>query len=69
MPHEIALFDALVPGLLVLFLIVAVLAWILDSIAGRYDLYRYVWHPPLFRAAVLLGLFSALGLLLFGGSS
>jgi hypothetical protein len=64
-PQEIALFDALVPGLLILFLLVVVLTWLLDSIAGRYDLYRYVWHPPLFRAAALLGLFSALGLLLF----
>jgi multidrug resistance efflux pump len=51
MPREIALGDALVPGLLVLFVVSLALLWLLDWVAGRFGLYRLVWHPPLFRLA------------------
>lgn len=65
MPREIALGDALVPGLLVLFLLSLALLWLLDWIAGRYGLYRLVWHPPVFRLALFVCVFGGIALLLF----
>lgn len=65
MPREIALGDALVPGVLLLFLGALVLLWLLDWLAGRYGLYRFVWHPPLFRLAAFVCLFGAFALFLF----
>ncbi|MFT3790975.1 MAG: DUF1656 domain-containing protein [Rudaea sp.] len=65
MPREIQLGDALVPGLLLLFLAMVALLWLLDWIAGRFDLYRYVWHPSLVRVAVFVIAFGTLGLILY----
>ena len=65
MPREIALGDALVPGVLLLFLGALRLLWLLDWLAGRYGLYRFVWHPPLFRLAAFVCVFGACALLLF----
>jgi hypothetical protein len=65
MPREIAIGDALVPGMLLLFVAMLAVLWLLDWAAGRFGLYRHVWHPPLFRVAVFVALFGGLGLLLF----
>lgn len=65
MPREVAIGDVLAPGLLPLFVLMLGLLWLLDWAAGRYGLYRHVWHPSLFRLAVFVGAFSGLGLLLF----
>jgi hypothetical protein len=65
MPREIALGDALVPGLLVLFVLSLVLLWLLDWVAGRFGLYRLVWHPSLFRLALFVCVFGSFALLLF----
>lgn len=65
MPREIALADALVPGLLLIYLGCLLVLWLIDTIIGRYGLYRYVWHPSLFRVAVFFVLFGAAGLLLY----
>jgi len=63
MPREIAWFDALVPTLLPIFLASLLLQWGLDWLVGRFGLYRYVWHPPLFRLALFACVFGGLGLL------
>jgi hypothetical protein len=63
-PREIALGDALVPGLLVLFLLSLALLWLLDWAAGRFGIYRLVWHPPLFRLALFVCIFGSVALLL-----
>ena len=65
MPREIALGDALLPGLLVWFVVSLALLWVVDWVAGRFGLYRHVWHPPLFRLAVFVCLFGSVALLLF----
>jgi protein AaeX len=65
MPREIALGDALVPGLLVLFVVSLALLWLLDWVAGRFGLYRLVWHPSLFRLALFVCVFGSFALLLF----
>ena len=65
MPREIALGDALVPGLLLLFVVSLALLWLIDWLAGRFGLYRMVWHPPVFRLALFVCVFGGLALLLF----
>jgi hypothetical protein len=65
MPREIAIGDALVPGLLVWFLMSLVLLLLFDWIVGRFGLYRYVWHPALFRLALLVCIFGSVALLLY----
>jgi hypothetical protein len=65
MPREIALGGALVPGLLLVFLACLLALWGIDWIVGRLGLYRYVWHPALFRLALFVGLFGAAGLLFY----
>ena len=65
MPREIALGDALVPGLLVLFVLSLGLLWLLDWLAGRFGLYRLVWHPPVFRLTLFVCVFGSVALLLF----
>ncbi|SFR93727.1 Protein of unknown function [Dyella sp. OK004] len=65
MPREIALADALVPGLLLVFGACLLLLWLVDTLVGRFGLYRFVWHPPLFRLALFVCMFGAAGLWLF----
>lgn len=65
MPREIALGDALVPGLLVLFVVSLLVLWALDAVAGRFGLYRLVWHPSLFRLAVFVCVFGTFAYFLF----
>ncbi|WP_266180276.1 DUF1656 domain-containing protein [Dyella humicola] len=65
MPREIALADALVPSILLVYLGCLLVLWVVDTIVGRYGLYRYVWHPSLFRVALFFCLFGAVGLLLY----
>lgn len=65
MPREIAVGDAFIPGLLLLFLLSLGLLWLLDWLAGRYGIYRLVWQPPLFRLALFVCVFGGIALLLF----
>lgn len=65
MPREIAIGDALMPGLLIWFLMSLVLLLLFDWIVGRFGLYRYVWHPALFRLALLVCIFGSVALLLY----
>ena len=39
--------------------------WLVDTVVGRFGLYRFVWHPPLFRLALFVCMFGTAGLLLF----
>lgn len=64
MPREIALLDALVPTLFLVFLASVVLQTVLDRIMGRCGVYRHVWHPPLFRLGIFACIFGACGLLI-----
>lgn len=65
MPREIALGGVLVPGMLVWFLLATLLLLLFDWVVGRYGLYRYVWHPALFRTAIFVCLFGGIALLTF----
>lgn len=63
MPREFALLDALVPTLLLAFLLSIALQAVFDKIFARLGLYRHVWHPPLFRVSVFVCIFGILSLL------
>lgn len=65
MPREIDLFGVLVPGLLVIFFGGLAATALIDGLLGRLGGYRHVWHPALFRLAVLVVLFTTAALLLF----
>jgi protein AaeX len=62
MPRDLAVPDAYLPTILLLFAVGALLAWIVDRVLARTGLYRYVWHPSLFRASMLVCICSMLGL-------
>ncbi|PPT79143.1 DUF1656 domain-containing protein [Xanthomonas theicola] len=64
LPAEISIAGVYVPGLLVLAVLLLCVASAADALAGRAGLYRYAWHPPLFRLALYVGTFAACGLLL-----
>lgn len=63
MPREIALFDALTPSLLPVLLLSLILHAALDRLLGWCGVYRYVWHPPLFRFSCFVCIFCAGGML------
>ncbi len=53
------------PGLLVVFVVSLLVLWALDAVAGRFGLYRLVWHPSLFRLAAFVCVFGAFAYFLF----
>ena len=63
MPRELSVLGALVPSLLLVFLLSLLLQWGVDRLSGRFGLYRNVWNPPLLRLAVFVSIFGGLGLL------
>lgn len=64
MPGEIDLFSLLVPGLLPILVGCVLLFIALDLVLARLGLYRYTWHPTLFRVALFAAMFSSASLLL-----
>jgi hypothetical protein len=52
MPGDIAIFDAYVPTLTLLFVVGIAFTWMLDRVISYTGLYRVVWHPSLFRASL-----------------
>lgn len=65
MPREMAIAGVLIPGLLIWFLLSLLLLLLIDRVIGRFGLYRYVWHPPLFRLALIVCIFGSIALLLY----
>ena len=63
MPLEMSLLDALVPILLPVFLVSIVIQVALDRVMAWCGVYRYVWHPPLFRVSCFVCIFGVLGML------
>ena len=65
MPRDIAVFDAYVPAIVLLFVAGAALTWVLDRVIAYTGLYRVVWHPSLFRASLLVCVSGVLGLAVY----
>lgn len=62
MPRDIAILDAYVPAILLLFIVGGMATWIIDRVLALTGLYRVVWHPSLFRACLLVCVCGLLGL-------
>lgn len=60
MLRETAVFDALVPSLLLYFLGAFLAFAVLDRLAARAGIYRLLWHPALARLGLFVAAFSAL---------
>ena len=65
MPRDIAVFDAYVPAIVLLFVAGAALTWLIDRVIAYTGLYRVVWHPSLFRASLLVCVCGVLGLAVY----
>ncbi|CAB4048881.1 DUF1656 domain-containing protein [Paraburkholderia phenoliruptrix] len=65
MPRDIAVFDAYVPTIVLLFVVGAALTWVLDRVIAYTGVYRVVWHPSLFRASLLVCVCGLLGLAVY----
>ncbi|MFM0203183.1 DUF1656 domain-containing protein [Paraburkholderia fungorum] len=65
MPREVAVFDAYLPTIVLLFIAGAALSWLLDRVIAYTALYRIVWHPNLFRASLLVCVCGVLGLAVY----
>jgi protein AaeX len=63
MPREIAIFSLLLPSLLPILLVCVLAFSALDLLISRLGVYRFVWHPALFRASLFTVLFCVAGLL------
>jgi len=56
--REIALFDALVPSLLLYFVASIALFVVVDRVLQRLGFYRLTWHPSLARFGLFLFVFA-----------
>jgi protein AaeX len=65
MPRDLAVPDAYIPTILLLFVIGALIAWIVDRMLATTGLYRVVWHPSLFRASLLVCICGLLSLFVY----
>lgn len=65
MYREIAFLGAYLPALVPLCIGGAALTWLVDRLLGRVGLYRFVWHPALFRASLLACICGAFGLAVY----
>lgn len=66
MVRELAIGGLLVPTILIS-LVVSVGVFVpFDILAGRYDAYRFTWHPALARMAAFLVLWAAISGLWLG---
>ncbi|WP_084309774.1 DUF1656 domain-containing protein [Pseudomonas jinjuensis] len=65
MPREVAFHGVYMPVMTLLFIVAAVLAWGLDRVFAAAGLYRFTWHPALFRVCLFACLFGALSLTVY----
>jgi hypothetical protein len=66
MPRSIAILEAYVPTILLLFVAGAFLTWLIDRGLALTGLYRVVWHPSLFRASLLVCVCGLIGRAVYG---
>ncbi|MBG4770178.1 DUF1656 domain-containing protein [Pseudomonas aeruginosa] len=65
MPREIAIHGVYMPTRTLLFVIAAALTWGLDRIFASVGLYRFTWHPALFRVSLFACLYGGLSLTIY----
>ncbi|MBN3792537.1 MULTISPECIES: DUF1656 domain-containing protein [unclassified Burkholderia] len=65
MPREIAILDAYMPTVVLMFVVGALGTWAVDRLLAYTGLYRLVWHPSLFRACLLVCICGGLSLAVY----
>lgn len=65
MPRDLAILDAYVPTVVLMFVIGAFATWLIDRLLAYLGLYRVVWHPSLFRASLLVCICGGLSLAVY----
>jgi hypothetical protein len=65
MHREIAILGAYIPALIPLCIGGAALTRLADRVLAQVGLYRWVWHPALFRASLLVCICGVLGLAVY----
>ncbi|QBR03712.1 DUF1656 domain-containing protein [Paraburkholderia pallida] len=63
MPLEVDIFGFFAPVLLPVLVVCVIAFVILDLILARLRIYRFAWHPGLFRVALFIALFSGVSLI------
>ena len=59
-PRNVAILEAYVPTILLLFIAGAMITWVVDRVLSLTGLYRVVWHPALFVFSVYMIVLSSL---------
>jgi mannose/fructose/N-acetylgalactosamine-specific phosphotransferase system component IID len=62
---EIAIFDALMPTLVPVFLLTGIMMLFLDKYFSKRGIYLKIWYPALFRFALFACIFCGLGLIIY----
>jgi protein AaeX len=63
MPVDVTIYGFFAPTLLLVLVASIVLFVVLDLVLARFRVYRFAWHPTLFRVAIFISLFCAISLL------
>jgi protein AaeX len=63
MPVDVTIYGFFAPILLLVLVASIVLFVVLDLVLARFRVYRFAWHPTLFRVAIFISLFCAISLL------
>lgn len=63
--HEWSISGVIFPAITGIFVLCIVVLWLLDMLFGRLGVYRYVWHPALFKLSVFVCLFSFIALMVY----
>lgn len=65
LPRELVFHGIYVPTVAVLFIVAAVLTWLLDYALALFGVYRFAWHPSLFRFCVFACVFCGISLFVY----
>lgn len=62
LPREMAFHGVYMPTLTLLFVVAAVICWVIDRLFASLGVYRFTWHPALFRVCLFACLFGGMSL-------
>ena len=65
MSPELAILDVQMPAVVVLAIAGACLTAVIDRVLAAVGVYRFVWHPSLFRASLLAICICVAGLIVY----
>jgi hypothetical protein len=65
MPREIAFHGVYLPTVTVLFIVGLLVMWVVDRLFASIGLYRYTWHPSLFRLSLFACIYGVMALTVY----